>query len=66
MKDLEYLVGDDKIHRQVSEPYNNEVINFLSDISNELDNEKYYKSYSDIKTLSFFCRKLSFYKLSFG
>ncbi len=63
MKDLEYLVGDDKIHRQVSEPYNNEVINFLSDISDELDNEKYYKSYSDIKTLSFFCRKANLLNL---
>ncbi len=63
MKNLEYLVGDSKIYKDVSEPYNTNIINLLSDLSYELNNKKYYKSYSDIKTLSFFCRKANLLNL---
>ena len=63
MKDLEYLVGDNKIQKSVSEPYNSSVLSFLSDLSRELDNKRYSKSYSDIKTLSFFCRKANLLNL---
>ena len=43
MKNLEYLVGDSKIYKDVSEPYNTNIINLLSDLSYELNNKKYYK-----------------------
>ncbi len=60
---INYLVGNSKIERISSVPYNEEVLSFLTDLSSELNNSKYSKEYPDIKTLSFFLRKASLLNL---
>lgn len=52
-----YLVGKKAKLSTFCQPFDFLIIEFLKDFSNELDKQNKNKSYSDIKALSFFCRK---------
>ncbi len=58
LKNFEYLVGDKKsLGVKSTIPYENNICNFLGDLSDELNRIKVIKKYPDIKTLAFWCRK---------
>ena len=63
MKQINYLVGNSKFSSNPFEPFSNEVCNFLNDLSDELNNLKTIKEYSDLKALSFWCRRKNILKL---
>jgi hypothetical protein len=54
---IEYLVGNKKIYTDSILPYDKKIISFLDDLSKELGSKKEIQKFSDIKSLSFFCRK---------
>ncbi len=54
---VNYLVGKRKILNEFSTPYNENICNFISEFSKELNNNKFSKNFPDIKTLAFWCRK---------
>ena len=53
---IEVLVGNLNLKNEVTKPFDELIIDFLSKFSFELNKIKYTKIYKDIKTLSFFCR----------
>ena len=59
---VELLVGDKEIHSGSFSPYDAGVCNFLDFFSKEL-NKKSSKFYTDLKTLSFWCRKKNVEKI---
>ena len=60
---FEYLVGDKNISKKPTQPYNEIICSFLGDLSDELNLSTSSKSYADIKTLAFWCRKKNIYSL---
>ena len=54
---IQYLVGNKIVSNSFTEPYNDKVINFLSDLAVSLNSNSNTKNYPDIKALAFFCRK---------
>ena len=56
-QNINYLTGNQKIHSIAVEPFNNEVCNFIADLSKNLDSNPKSKLFPDIKTLAFWCRK---------
>ena len=60
---IEYLVGNKFITNKATEPYNDDVCNFLADFSKMLFKSKEAKKYSDLQTLAFWCRKNEILKL---
>ena len=54
---LEYLVGNGEINEISKGIFNQEICDFLNDLSILLQNHKLAKSFSDLRTLSFWCRK---------
>ena len=57
LKKIEYLVGS-KISENISlEPYNEKILDFLSDLSKVLNLNKSSKYFPDVITLAFYCRK---------
>ena len=54
---VKYLVGKKAKLSTFCQPFDFLIIEFLKDFSNELDKQNKNTSYSDIKALSFFCRK---------
>ena len=65
LKNFEYLVGDKKsLGVKSTIPYENNICNFLGDLSDELNRIKVIKKYPDIKTLAFWCRKKNILNLS--
>ena len=57
LKKIEYLVGS-KISENISlEPYNEKILDFLSDLSKVLNLNKSSKNFPDVITLAFYCRK---------
>lgn len=60
---LEYLVGNGEINEISKGIFNQEICDFLNDLSILLQNHKLAKSFSDLRTLSFWCRKQNLYNL---
>ena len=60
---LQYLVGNGKISKKSTLPYNDNICDFLGDLSNELNLNKASNKYPDIKTLAFWCRKRNIFNL---
>ncbi|MDA7713974.1 hypothetical protein N8824_01540 [Candidatus Pelagibacter sp.] len=56
-KDLEILVGDNKIDKIVDIPFENKIVEFLNFFSNHLIKDKKTRNYPDLIALSFWCRK---------
>ena len=54
---IEYLVGDKNISKKSILPYDNNICDFLGDLSDELNSNSESKNYPDIKTLAFWCRR---------
>ena len=54
---IEYLVGDKNIGKRSVLPYDNNICDFLGDLSDELNSNSESKNYPDIKTLAFWCRR---------
>ena len=54
---VNYLVGKREVLNVSSAPYNENICNFISEFSKELNNNKFSKNFPDIKTLAFWCRK---------
>ena len=54
---VNYLVGKREVLNESSAPYNENICNFISEFSKELNNNKFSKNFPDIKTLAFWCRK---------
>ena len=54
---IEYLVGDGNISKKSILPYDNNICDFLGDLSDELNANSESKNYPDIKTLAFWCRR---------
>ena len=57
LNNIEYLVGDQNINKKSTSPFNENICNFLGDLSSELNLLKESKEYPDIKTFAFWCRK---------
>ena len=57
LKAIEYLVGGKNISKKSVLPYDNNICNFLGDLSDELNLNRESKNYPDIKTLAFWCRR---------
>ena len=62
MEKILYLVGDEKFKQEPFEPFSSEVCQFLNSFSVELSNYKEINQYSDLKSLSFWCRKKNIIK----
>ena len=56
-KKLEFLIKNQNLASSAQHPYNNEVCNFLGDLSKKLDDKKMNQEFPDVKALSFWCRK---------
>tara|TARA_B100001123_G_C15230995_1_gene995163 strand:- start:22 stop:1209 length:1188 start_codon:yes stop_codon:yes gene_type:complete len=54
---IEYLVGNQNVRKESNPPFNENICNFLGDLSKELNFLPSSKTYPDIKTLAFWCRK---------
>ena len=54
---IEYLVGGKNISKRSVLPYDNNICDFLGDLSDELNSNSESKNYPDIKTLAFWCRR---------
>ena len=54
---IEYLVGNKNISKRSVLPYDNNICDFLGDLSDELNSNSESKNYPDIKTLAFWCRR---------
>ena len=54
---VEYLVGNGDIKKISNDIFNQKICNFINDFSIKLKNHKSAKNFSDIRTLSFWCRK---------
>ena len=54
---IEYLVGNKNISKRSVLPYDKNICDFLSDLSDELNSTSESKKYPDIKTLAFWCRR---------
>ena len=54
---VKFLVGSKSIEQITLPPYDNQICNFLVEFSKELENSDYTKKFSDLKALSFWCRK---------
>ena len=54
---IEYLVGNQNVSKETNSPFNENICNFLGDLSKELNFSSASKAYPDIKTFSFWCRK---------
>lgn len=61
-KNVDFLVGDKIFYNHSLYPYDKTVCEFLNKFSLELSKKKYNK-YSDLKALSFWCRKSNIEKL---
>ena len=57
ISNIKYLVGDKKFSSETLEPFSQQVCNFLSKFSNELNKTKNIRNFPDIKTLAFWCRE---------
>lgn len=57
MKNIEYLVGNNKFKSISRHPYNNLTCEFIYELSKILTNHPRCFEYPDIKTLAFWCRK---------
>ncbi len=63
MEKIKFLVGNKKIKKILLSPYDKEVLDFLGDLSKDLNLTKDIKNYPDIKTFAFFCRNKNLIKL---
>ena len=63
MEKIKFLVGNKEIKKILLSPYDKEVLDFLGDLSEDLNLTKDIKNYPDIKTLAFFCRNKNLIKL---
>lgn len=63
MKNITYLVGKEKLQIAPLQPYSNLVCEYLNELSQHLLSDKVAKSYSDIVSFAFWCRKGSIEKL---
>ena len=63
MKKVNFLVGNSKFSLTPFEPFSNDVCDFLSTLSNEINLLKNIKNYPDLKSLSFWCRSKNILKL---
>ena len=54
---IEYLVGNKNISKRSLLPYDNNICDFLGDLSDELNSNSESKNYPDIKAFAFWCRK---------
>ena len=63
MEKIKFLVGNKEIKKILLSPYDKEVLDFLGDLSEDLNLTKDIKNYPDIKTFAFFCRNKNLIKL---
>ena len=63
LRNIKYLVGNADIVANTSLPYDENICNFLGDLSVELNKDKLIKKYPDVKTFAFWCRKKNIYNL---
>ena len=62
-KKLEFLVKNQNLTSSAQHPFDDEVCNFLEDLSKKLDDPKMNYEFPDIKALSFWCRKANIINL---
>ena len=60
---FKFLVGNNNFSKKSTQPYNKNICNFISDLSNELNKKALSKFYPDVKTFAFWCRKNNIYNL---
>ena len=63
MEKIKFLVGNKEIKKISLSPYDKEVLDFLGDLSEDLNLTEDIKNYPDIKTFAFFCRNKNLIKL---
>ncbi len=63
MKDIKYLVGDDKILHTGIKAFSEDVCGFLGDLSAALMKNRKAAAYADIVSFAFFCRKSGIEKI---
>ena len=56
-KDIEYLVGTNKVKSVSFSPFDDLVCEFISELSKNLLTNRNYRKYKDIVALSFWCSK---------
>ena len=63
MEKIKFLVGNKEIKKISLSPYDKEVLDFLGDLSEDLNLTEDIRNYPDIKTFAFFCRNKNLIKL---
>lgn len=63
MSEIKLLLGDGKINRETLQPYDSLICNFFDLFSKELYLNEKIKSFPDLATLAFWCRKKNILKL---
>ena len=53
IENIDFLIGENKINKVSTIPFDIEVCSFLNTISNELNSINYVNEYPDLKTLAF-------------
>jgi len=56
-KNIKYLVGNKAKLDVFLQPFSHKIVNFLDDLSKSLDSKFNNKNFTDLKALSFFCRR---------
>ncbi len=56
-KNVKVIVGDKIVYNNIQEPYNENILNFLEELSKRLSKIKNVAKYPDILAAAFFCRK---------
>ena len=56
-KNIDFLVGSKKIHNKPFNAFNPTIINFLSQLSKNIQINKKAKNFPDVLTFAFFCRE---------
>lgn len=62
MSTIKYLVGTENVSNQPLEPYSREVCAFIADLSDALLKDIEARSYSDVMSFAFWCRKANMAK----
>lgn len=63
MKNIEYIIGNENVLDKALQPYSNEAMSFLSDLSRELMKSSFIRQYPDLMALAFWCRKANLLQL---
>ena len=63
MKNVNYIIGSEKIETTAMMPYSEIACEFLNDLSSRLMKSPVIRQYTDLSALAFWCRKANIQKL---